>query len=126
MHQGKIELFRARSFSEKLNATIEFIRQNIRVLSRAVLFLLVPVSIVSAILANNFLKTFNSAVGVIEQGGGSANPLGMIFTPSYYGLLLVSACGSVLVMCLVYNFMAIYHDNAPGEISVKEIWPNLA
>ncbi len=122
MYNEKIELFRVRSFSEKLNVTIEFVRQNIEVLGKAVLYFLGPLTIFSTILTYNFLKDVNTALGSLQQDTIPDNPFRMIFTPSYYGLLLFSAFGSALILSLVYNFIAIYHDKYPEKITLKEVW----
>ena len=56
MQKAKIELYRTRSFSEKLSATFDYLSENGRLLLKFLLYLILPVCMVQALGMNTFME----------------------------------------------------------------------
>jgi hypothetical protein len=116
----KIELRRTRDFSEKINATFEFIRQNIKPLAKSLIYISGPF-----ILLQGFFNGFYQKQAL---GGGGLNALDIFNTSSdlvmwlglTYVFLLLGYISSIIV---VYEFMRLYETKQnPETIDVPEIW----
>jgi hypothetical protein len=104
----KIDFYRQRSFSEKLNATFEFIRENWKPLLKYSFYLIMPVCLIQTLAMNSFLGTYLDA---IARTTGSNNPFGntMISIFGSYGVLMVCmVIGSGLLSGMVYALMQTY------------------
>lgn len=51
----KIIFYKKRDFSQKINATIEFIRQNAKPLGKAILFIVGPLAILNGLLFSQYI-----------------------------------------------------------------------
>ena len=51
----KIVFYKVRDFSQKLNATIEFIRQNVKPLGKSILFILGPLAVLNGLLFSQYI-----------------------------------------------------------------------
>jgi hypothetical protein len=116
----KIELRRTRDFSEKINATFEFIRQNIKPLAKSLIYISGPF-----ILLQGFFNGFYQKQAL---GGGGLNALDIFNTSSdlvmwlglTYVFLLLGYISSIIV---VYEFMRLYETKQnPETIDVPEVW----
>ncbi len=118
IHIEKIEFKKVRDFGEKLNATIAFFRQNFKKLGRALLIIIVPGAVLSAILSNAYqsimVKTLKSGGFLNFNFPSEAYPvlLGMIAI----GLLQVS-----LIYAIVYEYIILYIDKGV-DVDTKEVW----
>ncbi len=116
----KIELRRTRDFSEKINATFEFIRQNIKPLAKSLIYISGPF-----ILLQGFFNGFYQKQAL---GGGGLGALDIFNTSSdlvmwlglTYIFLLLGYISSIIV---VYEFMRLYETKqSPETIDVPEVW----
>lgn len=116
----KIVFYKIRNFSQKLNATIEFIRQNVKTLGTSIIYILGPIAILNGLLFSQFI---NFAFGNMEAQDpvNVQNPFGQIFNPSYFGFLILSSFSTLLNFSVVFNFMKIYQNKYPEKITVMEI-----
>jgi hypothetical protein len=119
-YQQKINFYKIRSFSQKLNATIEFIRQNFKPLGRAIIYIVGPLAILNGLLlAQYFNFIFGNLNG--ENIDSFRNPLAFVFNPSYIGFLILSVVSGLLSYSVVINYMRLYHEKYPEEITVTEV-----
>ena len=80
----KIVFHKIRDFSQKLNATIEFIRQNIKPMGKAVLFILGPMAILNGLLFSQYIDF--AFEGMSAQGQINVqNPFNFIFNHAQHG-----------------------------------------
>jgi hypothetical protein len=116
----KIELRRTRDFSEKINATFEFIRQNIKTLAKSLIFISGPF-----ILLQGFFNGFYQKQAL---GGGGLGALDIFNTSSdlvmWLGLTYVFLLlGYITSIIVVYEFMRLYETKQdPQTIEVGEVW----
>ena len=97
MAQKKIELYKTRDFGAKINATIEYIRQNFGPLIKIVLLIVAPVGLLASIIFSNFFATMMSF---------SANPEAMNEDPvAFLSVMGTNYLLLMLVALLTYSFM---------------------
>ena len=58
----KIEIYRTRTFSDKLTDTFNFIRENWRPLLKYLIYVMLPVSIIMAFFVNHFWNGYLSLI----------------------------------------------------------------
>ncbi len=118
--QQKIKLYKIRSFSQKLNATIEFIRQNFKSLGKAIIYILGPLAILNGLLLSQY---FNFMFGNLDPQNIDSfqSPFAFVFNPSYIGFLILSMISGLLNYSIIVNFMRLYKEKFPEEITVTEI-----
>jgi len=122
----EIEFQQARDFSKKINATFEFIKQNIGPLGKSILFIAgPPVLIASLLMGNFFSEFFNLAQGM---SGGMGNDMAQNYFMSVsfwvqmatmFVFLLVS---SVINIATVNNYIILYAEKKTNKIEVSEVW----
>lgn len=124
----KITFHKVRDFGQKLNATIEFIRQNALPLGKSILYILGPLAILNGLL---FAQYINFAFGTMsgQEPMDVQNPLASIVNPSYIGFIFLSSFSALLNFSIIFNFMKLYRKKYPEEITVVEVlnasWKNL-
>ena len=119
----KIELYRVRTFSEKISDTFDFIRESWRPMIKYFIYLMLPVSMVMAYFINHFMTSY------VELAlGGSDN----IQTMMGYGLTIlgagvVSCVAAVLLSSLVYALIRLYQWRADrlNGLQTSELRPEL-
>ena len=128
----RIEFYRQRSFSEKMNVVFTFIRENWKPLLKYSFYLIMPVCLIQTFAMNaminlSFAAGFNSAEG--------SNPFGYSFVSflSSYGVyLLCTLIGSGFMSGLIYAMMQTYAVRENGlqqvmlndfrDLLVKNAW----
>jgi len=119
-HDQKIVYYKTRNFSQKLNATIEYLRQNIKPLGKAILYILGPMAILNGLLFAQYINFIFGNMAVAEPVD-IQNPFSFIFNPTYVGFILLSSFSALLNFAVIFNFMKIYNKKFPEEITVSEI-----
>jgi len=116
----KIIFYKTRNFSQKLNATIEFIRQNIKPLGKAIVYILGPLAILNGLLFAQYINFMFSNMSP-QDPVNAQNPFALIANPSYIGFIFLSMFSALLNFSVIFNFMKLYQDKYPEEITVTEI-----
>lgn len=116
----KIVFYKVRNFSAKLNATIEFIRQNVKPLGKAILYIMGPLAIVNGILFSQYINFMFGSMSQTEPVDVQ-NPFGFIFSSSYIGFIILSTLAGMLNLAIIFNFMKIYNAKYPEPITVTEV-----
>jgi MFS family permease len=104
-----IEFYRQRAFSEKLNATFDFIRENWRPLLKYTFYLIMPICLVQTFAMNAF---FNGYLDFVLPIGGYYGSSVYGFAANYGVLLFCALIGSALLSGLVYAMMQTYATRA--------------
>lgn len=116
----KIVFYKIRSFSQKINATIEFIKQNIKPLGKSIIYILGPMAVLNGLLFSQYMDfMFGSMAGT--EPVDVQNPLAFISNPSYIGFIFLSSFTAILNFSIIFNFMKIYKVKYPEEITVTEV-----
>ncbi len=117
----KVELYRTRTFSEKISDTFAFVRESWRPILKYAVYLLLPVSVVMAFFMNNFMDSYLRMFAGVAAGGfadGDTSQL-MTFGLTTLGLLLTAMVGSMLVTALTYALIRLYEQR--GEQRLMEL-----
>ena len=120
----RIEYYRQRTFSEKMNVTFDFIRENWKPLLKYTFYLIMPICLIQTFAMNAFVLSylnFAMSLGSIVEGsfGGStvSNLTGFMLN---YGItLLCAVIGSSILSGLVYAMMQTYATRTNGLQGVK-------
>ncbi|NDV66452.1 hypothetical protein [Bacteroides sp. 224] len=113
----KIPFYVQRSFSDKINAAFDFIKENWKILLKTTTYLLLPVSLIQGIFTGSvmsmagllynpaFQSQINRGVLPFDQEG---------FLINYVGLMLSSFVGQFLLLSLVYTLLKTYNEREEG------------
>ncbi|MBQ8657200.1 MAG: hypothetical protein IJ527_09165 [Prevotella sp.] len=108
----RVRLYVVRDFGQKLTATMDFLRENWKVLLKYLLYFLLPVSLVQALGLNGFMESYFAGLENITTGSDDEG-VGMIISfltsmLSYVGLAMV---GSLLLEAVVYALMRMSDES---------------
>lgn len=116
----KIAFYKTRSFSQKINATIEFIKQNIKPLGKSIIYILGPMAVLNGLLFSQYMDfMFGNLTGT--EPVDVQNPFALITNPSYIGFIFLSSFTAILNFSIIFNFMKLYQAKYPEEITVTEV-----
>ncbi len=123
MFEEKVELRRKREFSDVLNASFGFVKQEFKVLGKTLLLYAgIPV-LVQAILSAFYVDTTitdiftnigNNQVAVNEYSGG-AQGKALLFN-------LINMVVTVFLTGIAYCYIVLYKEKGSGNIEPKEVW----
>lgn len=109
----KITLRQSRSFSEIINETFAFIKQNFKKLGKSILFIVGPLALITGV----FSGLVQIEMYPFPTGEGLANWF------SYYLLsIALTVVTAVFLAGVVYEYMLLYNNRQPDEFDVDEIW----
>lgn len=121
-----IEYHITRDFSKKINATIEFIKENFKPLITALLYIAGPPLILGSILMAQVLNYFMSFMTTLNPGMApgidpfnSSEYLGLI--PPALGAMLFLLIGGTALISVVYDYMTLYESQGKN-ITVSDVW----
>ena len=100
----RIELYKARSFGDKLNATFDFVRENWRPLIKYLTYILLPFSMVACLFLStmtNVMLDFSYSQFVESEG---------VFFVKYMLFLLVFVLSSIALYASVYSMLQLYYS----------------
>jgi hypothetical protein len=108
----KIEFYRQRTFSEKLNATFDFIRENWKPLLKYTFYLIMPICLVQTFAMNTFISRYFDLVMSMSSGSSHFGNSTYGFVANYGILLFCVLIGSAVLSGLVYAMMQTYATRA--------------
>lgn len=115
----KIDLYQQRGLGEKLEATTSFVSQNWRALLRMGIYLLLPVTIITAAGGYTYLNSIVSSLL-------NTNSDQYYSTSNIFVFLAGSGVGMTLLMAMIYGLMRLYEDGTDiNELSFSQFWPIL-
>lgn len=118
MTNRKIEFYKMRDFGQKLNATIEFIRQNFSKFFLSLLLIAGPASLLMGLIMKGFMTdAFNMGANP------DADPLA-IFGPNYFFMIVISAFMGVMLSLTCFSYMELYRNKEITEFSVVDVFRN--
>lgn len=122
-----IEFYRQRTFSEKMNATFDFIRENWKPLLKYSFYLIMPICLVQTFAMNSFLGTYMDAI-MSSRGGQTPFGSSMVGFLTNYGILLLCfIVGSAVMSGMIYAMMQTYatRENRLRDITLDDFRDNL-
>ena len=117
----RIEFYRQRTFSEKMNAIFEFIRENWKPLLKYSFYLIMPVCLIQTFATNAFFNTYINLVTKTVGGGYSFNS-SMYSVIANYGIMMFCIIiGGAIMSGMIYAMMQTY---ATRENRLKDVTLN--
>lgn len=117
-----IEFRQTRSVSEVINATFQFIRQNVRLLGKSLLYIVGPAVAVTAIFTALFQVRFIGFGLLAEQDEeaviGALTSIGGLLG----GTVLFSLLTTTLALVVVLGFIQLYQAHGPDGFTVDDVW----
>ncbi|ADB40938.1 hypothetical protein [Spirosoma linguale] len=122
-----IDLFEQRDFGNKINATFQYVIQNMRSLGLALLYIVGPVAllagIASGVMQSNMLHLMSDPDNTDADNPMAAfQMMSQVFSPTFWVAMLFSLLANVAVILTTYTHMKLYNRTKSTEISVPEIW----
>ena len=103
----RIEFYRQRTFSEKLNVTFEFIRENWKPLLKYSFYMIMPICLIQSFATNAFFSTYMNLV--TRTAGANALDSSMYNVIANYGvMILCMIIGGAIMSGLIYAMMQTY------------------
>ncbi len=117
----RINLYQERDFGQVINATVEFIRQNLRPLARCLLLVALPATLILT-LASQLLML--SSLRSMTESPVGLGAMSQIFSLSYWLAIGLSSITHLFLTGTVYGYMLEYEAGNP-DIQPAHIWPRL-
>lgn len=122
-----IEFAKQRDFSMKMNATIEFIRQNFKAIFKCLLFIAGPPVLLSSILIGNFYGDYMGFVTSSMRTPASLDDMQNYFLSAGFWLQILGAIifgfvAGALTLSVVYNYILEYDEKKTNKIDVNDVW----
>ena len=126
----KVELYRTRTFSEKISDTFAFIKDTWRPMMKYFVYLMLPVSIVLAFFMNNFFSGYMGVMTEVAAGGNDFDMSAIArIAGTTVGLTVCSIVAGVVLSGLVYALMRLYFrrpaDDRLQTLTTAELKPEL-
>ena len=120
MSQPKIEFYKLRDFGAKMNATIEFLRENMGRLFLNLLFIGGPIALLLSILFTNLFSSFGEAFDVQDES--QALDFFAVIGGSYFMIFLVSWLAGSMVICVSFTYLRLYNEGIAKETAVSDVF----
>lgn len=119
-----IEYHHTRDFSRKINATFEFMRQNIKSLSKSILIIAGPPVLAASLLVGSF---FNDIMMLSQAAGGESEAMAGYVTSVSFWLQLVLmfvmlVISGVMTIAAINNYILLYEEKQSNQIEVQDVW----
>ena len=111
----KIELYRVRTFTEKLGDTFNFLRENWRTLLKYFIYMMLPVSIILALPFNHFFEGYFSLVSTIDKGGSFEDLGSWLFLLSAVASIFGMIFAALLLQSFIFAMIRVY-DRRPSRL----------
>lgn len=119
MQTAKIEFYKLRDFSAKLNAVVEFLRENVGRLFLVLLLIGGPAALLFSILFKNL---FSTIFRLESAEYGEVGDVFAFFGGNYFLVLILSWLAVTLVISVTYTYMKLYNDGLAKETPVGDVF----
>ncbi len=122
-----IEFQRTRDFSNKMNATFEFIRQNFKSLGKSILYIAGPAVLVGSLLIGSFMGEFLTLSQSMQNYSGNPEAFNDYFLSANFWLQLILMfvflfISFIVTIATINNYLIIYDERKTNKIDVQEVW----
>lgn len=105
----KIELYRVRTFTEKLTDSFNFLRESWRPMLKYFLYMMLPVSIILALPFNHFFEGYMKLVTTIDKGNFFSSTDMWLYGASAVGSVVLGIIAFLLLQSLVFAMVRVYN-----------------
>lgn len=120
MSEPKIEFYKLRDFGAKMNATVEFLRENLGRFFLNLLFIAGPLALLVSLLFSNLFSSMMDMTGL----GSDAEAFGVfaILGGNYFLMLLISWLAVSMIIAVTYTYIRLYNEGVAKETSVGDVF----
>jgi hypothetical protein len=123
MQKDKIIFAQARDFSEKLNDTFSFLRQNFKKLSTAVIFIAGPFTLIGGVFlglyqSQAFKSGYMKRVSIIDRFQN-------LFGIEYFMGILFSMISITIVAIVVNEYVRLYNEDKTENFQWQDVLPGV-
>lgn len=123
----EIEFHKARDFSNKVNATFEFIKQNFAALGKSILFIAGPPVMIASLLMGNFISEFMNLAQGMGRSSGNPEMMENYFLSVSFWIQIAAAfifllVSGVVTIATINNYLILYGERKTSKIEVNEVW----
>ncbi len=122
MFKERIELRKKREFSDVLNASFAFIKQEFKPLARLILLYAGIPILVQAILSAFYIDTTFTDIFKNIGNPGAAQEFTTSMPAKVFLLHLINLIVQVFLTGLAYCYVVVYSEKGFEEINIKEVW----
>lgn len=116
-----IEFQKTRDFSNKMNVTIEFVKQNFKSFGRCVLYFIGPPALIVGLLMGSLVGNTRDFFLTLSRGGlDQADWANLILKISL--IMIGATITSVITTAAVIGYAKIYREKQSGDIAPEEVW----
>ncbi len=120
-----INFHRTRDFSQKMNVTFDFIRQNFKPLMKSIFLIAGPPALIASLFMGTFFQDFLTASMMV--GRGDENPFMTLgANPTFWAQLILAMIffmlSSVATVATVNNYLLLYEEKSSSDIKVTQVW----
>jgi hypothetical protein len=118
-----IKYHQLRDFSEKINVTFLFIKQNFKSLAKALIYIAGPPALMVSLVLGNFIGDFLGMMQNIGNADASANYfLSVNFWLQILLIFLFGILAYVFTLSVIYNYVVLYEEKQSNQIDVSVVW----
>ena len=120
MSEPKIEFYKLRDFGAKINATVEFLRENIGRFFLNLLLIAGPLALLLSLLFSNLFSSMIDMIGI--QDPDQAVGLFAVLGGNYFLMLLISWLAVSMIITVTYTYIRLYNEGVARETSVGDVF----
>ena len=123
----KIEIYRTRTFTDKLGDTFNFLRENWRTITKYTIYIMLPVSMVLAFFANHFWNGYISLITALNTAGSMDDEGILSFGLSSLATLVVGIISYMILITLLFALIRLYtvREQRLANITIDELKPEM-
>lgn len=103
-----------------MNATVEFLRENIGRLFLNLLFIAGPVALVSSLLFNNIFSSFSDVFGI--QDDDQAMDFLAVLGGNYFLVILIGLLAGSMAISVTFTYLRLYTEGVAKETAVGDVF----
>jgi hypothetical protein len=122
-----IDFHQTRDFSRKVNATIEFVKQNFKPLTKSILVIAGPPILIASVMIGSMMGTLMDFSMLGMNGGGDSEAITRQFTSVTFWLELILIfffflISTVTTIATINNYIILYEEKRSNQIEVNDVW----
>lgn len=122
LHHQLINFKKERSFSQKLNATFEFLSRNFKPITKNILMVAGPFALLTGIFYGMYQSETFGAIGGDTNPFSAGGPNTALLVTGVIGMIICSVIALVLIVAVVMRHIRLYIAEGHTNIPVSEAW----
>jgi hypothetical protein len=117
---------KTRDFSNKLNATFEFFKQNFKSLAKCLLYFVGPPALVTSLLIGSVFGDYIKMVMSLAAGGGQSALTDFLASVNFWlavgFAVVIGTITAVMMTSTINNYVILYNAKKSNQIETEEVW----